>query len=74
MRIFSLKLGFLPSLKNTVIDYWQKIEKPKKQWTVFRILKNQFEKSPEEIMISCRKKKIIPMVTKMDLDYQKLFI
>ena len=34
--------------------------------------KNQFEKSPEEIMISEQEKKIIDVVAKMDHNYQKI--
>ena len=39
----------------------------------FQDFKNQFEKSPEEIMISVQEeKKIIDVVAKMDHNYQKI--
>jgi len=71
---FQFKTWVLTIAQNTVIDYWRKKNREtEEKMDGFQDFKNQFEKSPEEIMISVQEeKKIIDAVAKMDHNYQKI--
>ncbi|GAB1355978.1 sigma-70 family RNA polymerase sigma factor [Cloacibacterium normanense] len=71
---FQFKTWVLTIAQNTVIDYWRKKNRETEEtMDGFQDFKNQFEKSPEEIMISVQEeKKIIDAVAKMDHNYQKI--
>lgn len=71
---FQFKTWVLTIAQNTVIDYWRKKNREAEDATDdLDELKNQFEKSPEEILISVQEeKKIIDTVAKMEVNYQKI--
>mgnify|MGYP002133443280 FL=1 len=71
---FQFKTWILTIAQNSIIDYWRKKNRETEEATEdFEDFKNQFEKSPEEIMISEQEeKKIIDTVAKMDAGYQKI--
>ncbi len=71
---FQFKTWVLTIAQNSVIDYWRKknreTEEPRDDLDE---VKNRFEKSPEEILISEQEeKKIIDTVAKMEVNYQKI--
>ena len=71
---FQFKTWVLTIAQNSVIDYWRKKNREAEDATDdLDELKNQFEKSPEEILISVQEeKKIIDTVAKMEVNYQKI--
>ena len=71
---FQFKTWVLTIAQNSVIDYWRKKNREAEEATDdLDELKNQFEKSPEEILISVQEeKKIIDTVAKMEVNYQKI--
>ena len=71
---FQFKTWVLTVAQNSVIDYWRKKNREAEDATDdLDELKNQFEKSPEEILISVQEeKKIIDTVAKMEVNYQKI--
>ena len=71
---FQFKTWVLTIAQNSIIDYWRKKSRDVEDETEnLDEVKNQFEKSPEEIMISEQEeKKIFDTVAKMDHNYQKI--
>ncbi len=71
---FQFKTWVLTIAQNSIIDYWRKKSREAEDPTEdLAEVKNQFEKSPEEILISEQEeKKIIDTVAKMDVNYQKI--
>lgn len=71
---FQFKTWVLTIAQNSIIDYWRKKSRDVEDETEnLDEVKNQFEKSPEEIMISEQEeKKIFDTVAKMDVGYQKI--
>lgn len=71
---FQFKTWILTIAQNTIIDFWRKKNRQTEDATEdMAHLKNEFEKSPEEILISEQEeKKIMDTVAKMDANYQKI--
>jgi RNA polymerase sigma-70 factor (ECF subfamily) len=61
---FQFKTWILTIAQNSVIDYWRKKIETEEATEDFEDFKNEFEKSPEEIMISEQeeKKLLIPLL------------
>lgn len=71
---FQFKTWILTIAQNTVIDYWRKKSRDVEDETEdFEDVRNQFAKSPEELLISEEEqKKIQKIVESMDVHYQKI--
>lgn len=71
---FQFKTWILTIAQNTVIDFWRKKSRENQDATEnLEEVKNQFAKSPEELMISDEEqKKIIKTVESLDANYQDI--
>lgn len=71
---FQFKTWVLTIAQNSIIDYWRKKNREAERATEdFDEVKDEFEKSPEEIMISEQEEqKILDTLAKMDVNYQKI--
>ena len=73
---FQFKTWVLTIAQNSVIDYWRKISRDKDTMEMgenMEELKNEFAKSPEELLISEEdEKKIYDIVASLDLNYQDI--
>lgn len=71
---FQFKTWILTIAQNTIIDYWRRKSRENEDPTEdLKEVKNQFAKSPEELMISKQEQqKIINMVASMEGSYQKI--
>ncbi len=71
---FQFKTWILTIAQNTIIDYWRKKGKEvEKSENDFEEYKNQFAKSPEELLISEEdQQKIQSIVESMDSNYQDI--
>lgn len=71
---FQFKTWLLTVTQNTIIDYWRKKSRENEDLTDgLEIVKNQFAKSPEELMISDEEqKKIIKIIETLDANYQTI--
>lgn len=71
---FQFKTWVLTIAQNSVIDYWRKKSRENEDATEdLHEVKNQFAKSPEELLISAEEhKKILKIVESMDANYQDI--
>lgn len=71
---FEFKTWILTIAQNTIIDYWRKKNRENVQSSdVLHELKNDFAKSPEELMISDEEQeKILKIVETLDSNYQEI--
>ena len=71
---FQFKTWILTIAQNSVIDYWRKKSKDTMEVEEnMQDLKNEFAKSPEELLISEEdEKKIYDIVSTLDLNYQDI--
>ncbi len=71
---FQFKTWILTIAQNSVIDYWRKKNRENEDATDgLHEVKNQFAKSPEELLISAEEqKKIQKIVESMDANYQEI--
>lgn len=71
---FQFKTWILTIAQNTIIDFWRKKNRDIEDETEnLDEVKNQFAKSPEELMISEQEQeKIFKTVASMDANYQKI--
>jgi RNA polymerase sigma-70 factor (ECF subfamily) len=71
---FKFKTWILTIAQNTVIDFWRKKERENEQAVDdLQKIKNEFARSPEELMISKQEQeKIINILATMDFHYQKI--
>lgn len=71
---FQFKTWILTIAQNTVIDYWRKKNRENEELEEdFDEIKNQFAKSPEELLISEEEQqKIHNIVESMDVNYQDI--
>ena len=59
--------------QNSVIDYWRKKSREEVFTDDFKDVKNEFEKSPEELLISKQQQQhIISTIASMDAQYRKI--
>lgn len=71
---FQFKTWILTIAQNTVIDYWRKKSRENEDSTDnFDDFKNQFARSPEELLISAEdQKKILTTIASLDSNYQEI--
>ena len=71
---FQFKTWILTIAQNTVIDYWRKKNRESEDATdSFEGFKNQFARSPEELLISEEEQKqIITIIESLDSNYQDI--
>jgi RNA polymerase sigma-70 factor (ECF subfamily) len=71
---FQFKTWILTIAQNSIIDFWRKKEREnEKPADDLEKIKNEFAKSPEELMISKQEQqKIINMLATMDAHYRKI--
>ena len=71
---FQFKTWILTIAQNSVIDYWRKKQRNVEDETEnLDEVKNQFAKSPEELMISGEEEdKIVKIIESMDSNYQQI--
>lgn len=71
---FQFKTWVLTIAQNTVIDFWRKRSRENEDATAeLHDVRNQFAKSPEELLISAEEqKKILKIVESMDANYQEI--
>ena len=71
---FQFKTWILTIAQNTVIDYWRKKNRENEDSTDnFDDFKNQFARSPEELLISAEdQKQIITIIESLDSNYQEI--
>ena len=71
---FQFKTWVLTIAQNTIIDFWRKRNRDNEDSTDnFEEVKNQFAKSPEELLISEEEQgKILKIVGTMDANYQDI--
>lgn len=71
---FEFKTWILTIAQNTVIDFWRKKNRENEKSTdKLDELKNEFAKSPEELMISEEEqKKFLQILESMDANYQEI--
>ncbi|WP_417430522.1 RNA polymerase sigma factor [Halpernia sp.] len=71
---FQFKTWLLTVTQNTIIDYWRKKSRETEEPTDgLEMVKNQFAKSPEELMISEEEqKKISKIIETLDANYQAI--
>lgn len=71
---FQFKTWILTIAQNTVIDYWRKKSRENEDSTDnFDDFKNQFARSPEELLISAEdQKKILTTIASLDSNYQDI--
>lgn len=71
---FQFKTWILTIAQNTIIDFWRKKSRENQDPTEnLDEVKNQFAKSPEELMISDEEQmKIIKMIESLDKNYQDI--
>lgn len=71
---FQFKTWILTIAQNTVIDYWRKKNRENEDSTDnFEDFKNQFARSPEELLISEEEQKqIITIIESLDSNYQEI--
>lgn len=71
---FEFKTWILTIAQNTVIDYWRKKSRENKESTEsLEEVKNQFAKSPEELLISDQEQEEIHRaISEMDSNYQEI--
>ena len=70
---FQFKTWILTIAQNSVIDYWRKESKKETLTENLAEVKNEFEKSPEELLISKQQQqRIISTIASMDAQYRKI--
>ena len=70
---FEFKTWILTIAQNSVIDYWRKKSKKETLTENLAEVKNEFEKSPEELLISKQQQqRIISTIASMDINYRKI--
>jgi len=70
---FQFKTWILTIAQNSVIDYWRKKSREEVFTDDFKDVKNEFEKSPEELLISKQQQQyIISTIASMDAQYRKI--
>ena len=70
---FQFKTWILTIAQNSVIDYWRKKSKKETLTENLAEVKNEFEKSPEELLISKQQQqRIISTIASMDSNYRKI--
>ncbi|MCQ4034253.1 RNA polymerase sigma factor [Kaistella montana] len=71
---FQFKTWILTIAQNTVIDYWRKKSRENEDSTDnFDDFKNQFARSPEELLISEEdQKQILTIIESLDFNYQEI--
>ena len=70
---FEFKTWILTIAQNSVIDYWRKESKKETLTENLAEVKNEFEKSPEELLISKQQQQhIISTIASMDAQYRKI--
>ena len=70
---FEFKTWILTITQNSVIDYWRKKSKKETLTENLAEVKNEFEKSPEELLISKQQQqRIISTIASMDSNYRKI--
>ena len=70
---FQFKTWILTIAQNSVIDYWRKESKKETLTENLAEVKNEFEKSPEELLISKQQQqRIISTIASMDSNYRKI--
>lgn len=71
---FQFKTWILTIAQNTVIDFWRRKSRENEDATdELQDVRNQFAKSPEELLISEEEqKKILKIVESMDANYQEI--
>lgn len=71
---FQFKTWILTVTQNTIIDYWRKKSRENEEATDgLEMVKNQFAKSPEELMISSEEQeKINKLIETLDANYQSI--
>ena len=70
---FEFKTWILTIAQNSVIDYWRKESKKETLTENLAEVKNEFEKSPEELLISKQQQqRIISTIASMDSNYRKI--
>ena len=70
---FEFKTWILTIAQNSVIDYWRKESKKETLTENLAEVKNIFEKSPEELLISKQQQqRIISTIASMDSNYRKI--
>ncbi len=71
---FQFKTWILTIAQNTVIDYWRKKNRENEDSTDnFDDFKNQFARSPEELLISEEdQKQILTIIESLDFNYQEI--
>ena len=70
---FQFKTWILTSAQNSVIDYWRKKSREEVFTDDFKEVKNEFEKSPEELLISKQQQQhIVSTIASMDAQYRKI--
>ena len=71
---FQFKTWILTISQNTVIDYWRKKNRENEDSTDnFDDFKNQFARSPEELLISEEdQKQILTIIESLDFNYQEI--
>ena len=70
---FEFKTWILTIAQNSVIDYWRKKSKKETLTENLAEVKNEFEKSPEELLISKQQQqRIISTIASMDAQYRKI--
>ena len=70
---FEFKTWILTITQNSVIDYWRKESKKETLTENLAEVKNEFEKPPEELLISKQQQqRIISTIASMDSNYRKI--
>ena len=70
---FQFKTWILTIAQNSVIDYWRKKSREEVFTDDFKDVKNEFEKSPEELLISKQQQQhIVSTIASMDTQYRKI--
>ncbi len=70
---FQFKTWILTIAQNSVIDYWRKKSREEVFTDDFKDVKNEFEKSPEELLISKQQQQhIVSTIASMDAQYRKI--
>ena len=70
---FEFKTWILTIAQNSVIDYWRKKSREEVFTDDFKDVKNEFEKSPEELLISKQQQQhIVSTIASMDMQYRKI--
>jgi RNA polymerase sigma-70 factor (ECF subfamily) len=70
---FQFKTWILTIAQNTIIDFWRKKPRKSRSYRKSDEVKNQYAKSPEELMISEEEqKKIIKTIESLDANYQDI--